>query len=255
MINAIKTLVKASGVVVFLSLVLLSACNNDEPVRNQCEESISSTSANKIMPLGASRVEGAHPLFESYRFELWKLLVSNQQEFDFIGSMCDRPIYPTFEGQNFDLNHEGRGGYTSEQILSGVSGWLEEAGTPDIVLFSSPGGNDALQNLPYDNAVNNIVTIIDILQNANPNVIIVIELAAPARSDFMTATLTNYFNQMREDIVTIATTRATPTSNIITVDMATGFTDNMLADDVHYNETGAAFIAQRYYEVLQNILD
>ena len=33
-----------------------------------------STSKNKILPLGASRVEGARPDFESYRYELWKLL-------------------------------------------------------------------------------------------------------------------------------------------------------------------------------------
>ncbi|MEO0725477.1 MAG: hypothetical protein AAFZ63_13110 [Bacteroidota bacterium] len=33
-----------------------------------------------------------------------------------------------------------------------------------------------------------------------------------------------------------------------------GFTDDFLADEVHYNEAGAAFIAERYYEVLEDIL-
>jgi lysophospholipase L1-like esterase len=30
--------------------------------------------------------------------------------------------------------------------------------------------------------------------------------------------------------------------------------NELLADDVHYNETGADFIASRYYEVLNEVL-
>jgi lysophospholipase L1-like esterase len=37
--------------------------------------------------------------------------------------------------------------------------------------------------------------------------------------------------------------------------MATGFTDGMLADDIHYNQAGAAFIAERYYDKLVPFLD
>ena len=36
--------------------------------------------------------------------------------------------------------------------------------------------------------------------------------------------------------------------------MYTGFNDSLLADDVHYNEDGAKFIAERYFDVLVNIL-
>ena len=31
------------------------------------------------------------------------------------------------------------------QVLNGIGDWLTETGPPDIVLFSSPGGNDALE--------------------------------------------------------------------------------------------------------------
>ncbi len=34
------------------------------------------------------------------------------------------------------------------------------------------------------------------------------------------------------------------------VDMATGFSDALLADEVHYNQAGAGFVADRYYPVL-----
>ena len=33
------------------------------------------------------------------------------------------------------------------------------------------------------------------------------------------------------------------------------FGDNFLADDVHYNEDGAEFIADRYYKTIINLLD
>ena len=213
-----------------------------------------STALNKIMALGASRVEGARPNFESYRYELWKQLVDGGWDFDYIGTKKDPESYPVYADSTFDNDHEGRGGWTSGQILDGISEWLDQTGAPDIVLFSSPGGNDALQNLPYEEAVSNVNAIIDILQDVNPNVTIIIEQLAPARSDLMTATLSTYFNQMQEDVLTIATEQSTASSQVLPVDMATGFNDSYLADDVHYNETGAIFIANQYYDVLVNVL-
>ncbi len=206
------------------------------------------------MPLGASRVQGARPDFESYRYELWKRLVDGNHDFDYIGSREDDANYPDYANMMFDDDHEGRGGFTSGQILDGIEEWLDEAGTPDIVLFSSPGGNDALQSLSFDQAVDNINSIIDILQDRNPDVTIIIEKLAPARSTEMTETLEAYFNQMIETVPSIAAEQTTSTSKVITVDMATGFIDEYFADPVHYNEEGAAFVADRYYEVLIDIL-
>ena len=37
--------------------------------------------------------------------------------------------------------------------------------------------------------------------------------------------------------------------------MFTGFTDELLADEVHYNEAGAIFIATRNYNVLVDVLE
>lgn len=211
-------------------------------------------SANSIMPLGASRVDGARPIYESYRYELWKDLIDGDWDVDFVGTRDDEAEYPRYANQDFDIDHEGRGGWTSAQIRSGLNQWISEAGAPDIVLFSSPGGNDALQNLSYTAALENINAIIDILQAANPNVTIVIEQMAPGRSDFMTPQLTEYFNQLQGDVVTIASQQSTSSSPVLVVDMFTGFSDALLADDVHYNQAGAEFIAERYYQVLQNVL-
>ncbi len=66
---------------------------------------------------------------------------------------------------------------------------------------------------------------------------------------------TAIFNQNREDILNLANAQSTVNSKVIAVDMSTGFTDNFLADDVHYNEAGAEFIANRYYEALVEVLE
>lgn len=238
----------------FMAIVLigmiLSSCQGDDGKPKPLSKSI-----NKIMPLGASRVEGARPEFESYRYELWKLLVDGGWEFDYIGTMTDDASYSNFSNLSFDTDHEGRGGWTSDEILANVNEWLGEVGSPDIVLFSSPGGNDILNGLiPFDRTVSNINGIIDILQAQNPNVTIIIEELAPGQSSFMTAELSANFSVIQQEVKIIANEQTSVTSQVITVDMYTGFNDSYLADNVHYNEAGAKFIADRYYDILQNVL-
>jgi len=73
-------------VVLFFTSVLFFSCNGDteEELIDRVPKPVS-TSANKILILGASRVEGARPEYESFRYELWKDLVENDLTFDFIG--------------------------------------------------------------------------------------------------------------------------------------------------------------------------
>lgn len=231
-----------------LTVLCTFGCKDEEPKPR-------SNSINKIMPLGASRVEGDRPSFESFRFELWKDLQENNWTFDFIGTQSDNATYPSIGEVTFDVDHEGRGGWTSGQILNGIETWLNQTGPPDVVLFSSPGGNDALTGLPYDQTIANINAIIDLLQANNPNVTIVIEQLAPGQSVIMIGELANYFEQIQQEVLVISAEQSTPSSQVIAVDMATGFSDALLVDDVHYNEAGADFIASRYYNVLVNILE
>jgi len=238
-------------VAILLSLFFLTACETNDDMTPKPQ----SNSINKIMPLGASRVEGARPEYESYRYELWKDLTENDWIFDFIGTQSDEASYPEFESSSFDIDHEGRGGWTSGEILDGLDEWLNQTGSPDIVLLSSPGGNDALQGLSYSQAVSNIHSIIDVLQDDNPNITIIIEQMAPAQIDIMTAELTDFFGQMQSEVLNLANNKTTVTSQVISIDMVTGFNDDLLADDVHYNEAGAEFIADKYYDVLRDVME
>ncbi|MBT3548132.1 MAG: hypothetical protein HN487_10640 [Flavobacterium sp.] len=64
-------------------------------------------------------------------------------------------------------------------------------------------------------------------------------------TDLMTLELTNYMTQLQQEVITIANEQSTSSSQIIPVDINTGFTDSLLADDVHCNESGANFICTK----------
>ena len=109
--------------------------------------------------------------------------------------------------------------------------------------------------MSYTEAVTNVNGIIDVIQDFNPNTTIIIEQMAPARSDIMTSELTKFLDQMKEEILSIAESKTTSKSEVIAIDMFSGFDDSLLADDVHYNEEGAKFIAGRYFNLLVNLLE
>ena len=232
-------------------LIICFGCDEERDTTTKPQNN----SINKILPLGASRVEGARPEYESYRYELWKKLIETNLVFDFVGTQTDKFSYPQFNKLTFDSDHEGRGGWTSVDILQELTFWLNQIGQADIVLLSSPGGNDALEGLSYSQAVANINGIIDILQAHNPNTTIIIEQMAPARTNIMNSELTEFIEQMQNEVLNIAESKTSATSDVLTVDMFSGFNDNLLADDVHYNEEGAKFIANRYYNLLVYILE
>lgn len=233
----------------FLSWVSIS-CTSKE---NRGDDS-PSIGKNRILNLGASRVEGARPIYESYRYELWKDLAAEDWDFDFIGTRKDRADYPQWQGESFDTDHEGYGGWTSAQLLSRLPHSLSVIGNPDIVLFSSPGGNDLLEGLNQAETLANINAIIEVLQAANPEVIIFLEQMAPAKSSFMNAELKSKLEQMHQAMAAMAQAQSDSSSKVMAIDMYSGFTDSLLADDVHYNSQGAQFIADRYYQTLQSEL-
>ncbi|MGA0109380.1 MAG: hypothetical protein ACO3HG_02840, partial [Schleiferiaceae bacterium] len=81
------------------------------------------------------------------------------------------------------------------------------------------------------------------------------EQMAPGTVEFMEdEDLMDVFTQIRSDVLDIASNMTTADSKIIAIDMYTGFDDSMLADEVHYNEKGAEFIATRYYDELKELL-
>ena len=221
-----------------------------------CEKSNPEPQIKKIMPLGASRVQGSPPAYISYRYNLWKKLRLNGYNVNFIGGEVDSEIYPLVNEEEFDPHHEGHSGWTSAQLLADLPNWTSRLDTPDVVLFSSPGANDIIDGFSYESAIENVVDIVKGLQSFNPEVTIVLEKMAPGHSlVMMIGPLGRSHGRLLNDIDSLASSLTTISSEVLVIDMATGFTDSMLADPIHYNQDGATFIANRYYSLLETLMD
>jgi hypothetical protein len=128
--------------------------------------------------------------YESYRYELWKNLVDNNYNFDFTGRQKDYGTYEEYSGLEFDIDHEGVGGYETEDVLENIEEILATISSPDIVLLSI-GGNDLLDGgNPPSEPISNIVELVGILQTHNSNITIFLERIAPANNETMTSSLT-----------------------------------------------------------------
>lgn len=233
----------------FLTLIIISCARDDGSL-------IYNDPINfKIMPLGDSRVDGSNSLqgHQSYRYELWKLLTNDGVDFDFIGPEIDLTNYPSYFNQTFDSNHAGFGGYTSANILNSFTQIVDPNNLPDIVLLGI-GGNDLLANVDPQEIIQNIHLIVDFMQALNPNMIIFIEQIAPGKSNIMTNFLWSALNEFNDQIAALTEQQTTETSTVIFVNMAENWLDSYLADNVHYSQSGALLVAQRYYEALFNFI-
>ncbi|NJK64012.1 MAG: hypothetical protein HC921_16210 [Synechococcaceae cyanobacterium SM2_3_1] len=213
---------------IFSSLLLLNTCNDDNEI-----------------------VRG----HESYRYELWKLMVANNYQFDLIGTYTDRGSYPQHLGQEFDRDHQGVGGIETEGVLADIDNFLLAMPTPDIVLLGVGGNDIAGSEDDPSEPISNISQIIDKIRDTNPNVIIFLEQIAPGRADLMTNELQGRWESFNSQIVTLAKKQTDSSSAVIVVDMYTDFSNDYFADEVHYNEQGAIFVANQYFEAIQSQFD
>ena len=190
--------------------------------------------------------------YESYRYELWKKCISNNYTIDFLGMQYDDGNYPDFNGFSFDRDHEGIGGIETEGVLDNIDEVLQQVNDFNIVLLCI-GGNDLLNGIDDpQTAIDNIHLIIDAIQNAHPDVTIFIEKIAPGNNEIMTPEFQLKLDEFNQLIAALAPIQTNANSNVIVVDMYTGFTENLLADDVHYNQEGALFIAERYFNAISS---
>lgn len=234
-------------VLLFISVACDSA-NPEEPTPPVSEGEIS------ILPLGDSRVEGARPAFESYRYELWKNLVAQNYDIDFVGPEVDNANYPPFMNQTFDNDHAGIGGDQTSNVLERLDEVLSASPEPPEFVLLGIGGNDLLDGVSIDDAISNINAIIDRLQTNNPNVTILIEQIAPGQSELMATALSTVFAQFNQQIPIVANQQSNSTSSVIVVDMSSDWSDAFLADEVHYNEAGAKEVADRYFTAIESAL-
>lgn len=104
--NAAIKIYNYQKVVIVIIISLVVACSEDtkampDDAIKENEMPVDSTGSDAndmtittIMPLGASRVQGARLNFESYRYESWKLMIDAEWAFDYIVTVDDEAAYP-----------------------------------------------------------------------------------------------------------------------------------------------------------------
>ena len=192
--------------------------------------------------------------YESYRYELWKKCIQNNYEIDFVGQQYDDGTYSNFMGQSFDRDHEGIGGIETEDVLNNIEEVLSQTNNLDAVLLCV-GGSDLLNGDDPQTAIDNIGLIIDEIQNIFPSIIIYLEQIAPGNNEIMTNDFQQKLTEFNGLIYNIATDYSNQNSTVMAIDMSTNFTENLLADDVHYNLEGAVFIAEQYYSSISTVFN
>lgn len=201
----------------------------------------------KVMPLGDSITASSVGL-PSYRYFLWHLAVNNGYRINFVGSLRGVLRGPPANA-DFDMDHEGHGGFSADQLLPGINQWATAA-SPDIVLLHI-GHNDLHEFHSVQSTVDNIGSIIDRLRTVNPNIrILVAQLIAssdPRHKDIPA---------LNAQLTALVAAKNSVKSPIVLVDQFTGFDPTtMTTEGVHPNAIGESRMADRWFEKLAPMLD
>ncbi len=204
----------------------------------------------KIIPLGDSitrGVGGSGATFEGYRDDLDALLSTEQVDFDFVGSLSD--------GNGFDSDHEGHGGFRADQLLNQIEAYLS-ANHPDLVILHI-GTNDISNDQTPESTANEISNILDAIHSFDRNVKVILASLVP-RTDGKDNS-TNILNSLLEMLVQ---TKASDGVRIFYAPMNEIYkcnpdwaADYLSADGIHPNDTGYNVMARVWVNTVTTALN
>ena len=210
----------------------------------------------RIMPLGDS-ITMSFSDKPSYRRALWFMLQAENYFVDFVGSQTEQFGGPNPYG-DFDLDHEGHGGFRTENILGAADTWAANA-QPDVVLLHV-GTNDANQAVDPAVSAANIGAIIDTLRGRNPNIVVLLALIIGADDDKNAVVsglpLNDAIIALNALIPGVAVSKTTAQSPVYLVDQYGHFDRNNLTwDGIHPTVEGETVMAENWFGVLAPVLD
>lgn len=130
----------------------------------------------RVMPLGASSTVGkSSPETAGYRGPLQSMLARDGVTVDMVGSQRDGPATVA------DLDHEGYGGLTLEDMRSQVAGWVRRA-DPDVVLLHA-GTNDLLKGSSAEETAGHLEDVLSEIVSVTDAHVIVAGVWAPLSGD------------------------------------------------------------------------
>ncbi|KAH8648191.1 SGNH hydrolase-type esterase domain-containing protein [Tricladium varicosporioides] len=196
----------------------------------------------RILPLGDSITAGFNEASgNSYRRDLECLLSSSGNPVQYIGSQ--------HSGNWPDNAHDGFSGYRIEQIASAAAPEINRTSVDraNLVLIHA-GTNDCVQNFNVSTAPQRLGELVDSVYGKNPTaVILVMQPILNANSD-----INNRINTFNAALPAIINTRI---NNGVKVRLASqpAVTAAQLVDGTHPGEAGYWVMAQKWYEVIQQV--
>ena len=196
-----------------------------------------------IMPLGDSITAGWNHVTQDqigYRRKLNLDLINSGYNVDFVGSLQD-PAPAT--NPDFDVDHEGHGGYTSDQVSANVYSWLTSH--PADVILLHIGTNDISGN---NEDAQEVADILDQIDSFSEDIPVVLSRII-SRTDGK-ALQTTQFN---DDVVAMAGQRTDDKITIVDNEHALVYPDD-LSSDIHPNATGYYKMANVFFNALTKFL-
>lgn len=202
------------------------------------------------MPLGDSNTRGFGSDKAGYRDDLSNLLSNAGFDVDFVGSKSDGP-------DNFsDNQHDGHGGWTIQELISGnpdvlsegsVSDWLEDE-QPDVILLMI-GTNDLLQNENLSQAPDRLTALITKIYDELPTVKLFVASVPPLTKSSDDPAQTLAFNSEIPGIVQDFKSNG---RDISFVDMFNALEpSDLLPDGTHPTAAGYAKVANTWSNALR----
>jgi len=199
----------------------------------------------KIMPLGDSITRGywGSSYGDGYRRALYKSLVGTGfYSIDFVGSLTDGYF------QDFDRNHEGHDGWTTDGLSTNVYNWL--TANPAQIVLLHIGTNDITLAPNHIGDPNKVAAILNEIDRYSTDITVILARIILRTDGYVPQTIA--FNN---GVVAMAQARIAAGDKIIIVDMenALSYPADMY-DVVHPNDSGYRKMATVWFNALQSFL-
>jgi lysophospholipase L1-like esterase len=210
-----------------------------------------------IMPLGDSLTFGDHgdnTNDGSYRPQLFHLTLREQHSITFVGQGVNGP--DMVDGQPFPKNHDGFPGFTIDDgpATPGITGLAADhvkTYKPHIVTLMI-GTNDVVLENEVEDAPARLGHLIDLLVEADPNLLVVVAQIPPGKDDAINARAETY----NAAIPGVVAARARAGKHVAIVDMYAAFTQNpnfkadYVNDLVHPTQVGYDVMGDTWFALL-----
>ena len=196
----------------------------------------------RVMAAGDSITEGGST-FANWRYQLWEKLISAGYYIDYVGSR-ESPV------RVGSFRHEGYGGKNVEFLADRLAEKFPSP-APDFLLLHT-GHNHFAEEKPIPGMLAALERIIGSARAANPRVTVLLAQVIPSLKLPKYA----YLPEFNAALPALAARLSTAASPIVIVDQASGFDPavDTVADQVHPSASGAAKMAERWFETLVKLL-